>query len=123
MIQISKLAPGEQPLDELVHFVGALNRDEAHQIGYLDADPAQLAKMLLEHEHPPHASLSGFVLRSLFLVLERGTYAIKPGSDRRPADGLRHARDARRRWAILHSHPRRPAAGPRGVGEPARALS
>jgi ribosomal protein S18 acetylase RimI-like enzyme len=56
MIQLSKLAPGEQALDELAGFVGELNRDEAHQIGYLDADPAQIAKMLLEHDLPPHES-------------------------------------------------------------------
>jgi ribosomal protein S18 acetylase RimI-like enzyme len=56
MIELSKLASGEQPFDELTRFVGELNRDEAHQIGYLDADPAQIAKMLLEHALPPHES-------------------------------------------------------------------
>jgi ribosomal protein S18 acetylase RimI-like enzyme len=55
-IFITRLAPGEKALDELTRFVGELNRDEAHQIGYLDADPAQIAKMLLEHELPPHES-------------------------------------------------------------------
>jgi ribosomal protein S18 acetylase RimI-like enzyme len=55
-IFITRLAPSEKALDELTRFVGELNRDEAHQIGYLDADPAQIAKMLLEHELPPHES-------------------------------------------------------------------
>src|SRR5262245_53970388 len=56
MIQVSKLAPSERALNELARFVGEQNRDEAHQIGYLDADPAQIEKFLMERDLPPHDS-------------------------------------------------------------------
>jgi RimJ/RimL family protein N-acetyltransferase len=56
MIQLSPLPPGQQSLDELARFVGELNCDQTQQIGYLDDDPAQIAKFLAEHDLPPHQS-------------------------------------------------------------------
>jgi ribosomal protein S18 acetylase RimI-like enzyme len=56
MVELAQLAPGEQALDELARFVAELNRDKAHQIGYLDADPAQIAAALEELQPPPHES-------------------------------------------------------------------
>jgi ribosomal protein S18 acetylase RimI-like enzyme len=56
MVKLSQLAPGERALDELAYFVAELNRHEAHQIGYLDADPAQVAAALAGLEAPPHES-------------------------------------------------------------------